>query len=93
QESYKTIPKKLRDYESKYASRIYGSKNLTLQHLKLLSRIALNQESDCLDVSDNYTIGDTESEESSSKSDHNLELKSESVKNDEISEIINIYSY
>ncbi|CAG8710130.1 2285_t:CDS:2, partial [Funneliformis mosseae] len=32
-------------------------------HLKLLSRIALRQESDRLDAGDNYAIGDTESED------------------------------
>ncbi|CAG8504628.1 12390_t:CDS:2 [Cetraspora pellucida] len=51
-------------YGSKHASRIHGSKKLTPQHLKLLSRIAMRQESDRLDAGDNYTIGDTESEES-----------------------------
>src|SRR5213082_1359577 len=59
QEPYKTIPKKLRNYGSKHASRIHGGKNPTLQHLKLLSRIAMRQESDLLDAGDNYAIGDT----------------------------------
>ncbi|CAG8566572.1 1624_t:CDS:2 [Funneliformis mosseae] len=70
QEPYRTIPKKLRDYGSKYASRIHGGKNLTSQHLKLLSRIALRQESDHFDAGDNYVMGDTESEDDSPESDH-----------------------
>ncbi len=41
QEPYKTIPKKLRDYESKHAFRIHDGKNLTSQHFKLFSRIAM----------------------------------------------------
>ncbi|RIA82848.1 hypothetical protein C1645_834710 [Glomus cerebriforme] len=61
QESYKTIPKKLRDYGSKHASRIYS--------------------------------GDTESEDSGPKNDCNPEPELESAENDEISEIINMYSY
>src|SRR6266498_4718445 len=71
QEPYRTIPGKLRDYGSKHASRIHGGKNPTPQHLKLLSRIALRQESDRLDAGDNYAIGDTESENSGPESDHN----------------------
>ena len=93
QEPYRTIHKKLRDYGSKHASRIHGGKKPTPQHLKLLSRIAMRQESDRFDAGDNYAIGDTESEDSSSESDHNSELKSESAEKDEISEIINMYSY
>ncbi|CAG8719071.1 14225_t:CDS:2, partial [Funneliformis mosseae] len=58
--SYRTILKKLRDYGSKHASRIHGGKNLTLQHLKLLLRIALRQKSDRLDAGNNYAMGDTE---------------------------------
>ncbi|RIB00542.1 hypothetical protein C2G38_2302969 [Gigaspora rosea] len=53
QEPYRTIPKKLRDYGSKHASRIHGGKKPTPQHLKLLSRIAMRQESDRLDAGDN----------------------------------------
>ncbi|CAG8581890.1 16462_t:CDS:2 [Dentiscutata erythropus] len=64
QEPYRTIPKKLRDYGSKHVSKIHGGKKPTPQHLKLLSRIAMRQESDRLDAGDNYAIGDTESEES-----------------------------
>ncbi|CAG8641196.1 24877_t:CDS:2 [Dentiscutata erythropus] len=67
QEPYRTIPKKLRDYRSKHASRIHSGKKPTPQHLKLLSRIAMRQESDHLDAGDNYAIGDTESEESDSE--------------------------
>ncbi|KAF0355551.1 hypothetical protein F8M41_015029 [Gigaspora margarita] len=67
QEPYRTIPKKLRDYGSKHASRIHGGKKPTPQHLKLLSKIAMRQESDRLDAGDNYAIGDTESEESDSE--------------------------
>ncbi|CAG8685762.1 12334_t:CDS:2, partial [Ambispora leptoticha] len=63
QEPYRTIPKKLRDYGSKHASRIHGGKKPTPQHLKLLSRIAMRQESDRFDAGDNYAIGDTESED------------------------------
>ena len=93
QEPYRTIPKKLRDYGSKYAFRIHGSKNSTPQHLKLLLRIALRQESDRLDAGDNYAIGDTESENFSFESDHNLRSELEIANNDKISEIINMYSY
>ncbi|CAG8704879.1 15784_t:CDS:2, partial [Funneliformis mosseae] len=81
--SYRTISEKLKDYGSKHTFRIYSDKNLTSQHLKLLSRIALRQESDHLNAGDNYAIGDIESEESSSKSDHNLELKSKSSDDDD----------
>ncbi|CAG8665118.1 665_t:CDS:10, partial [Dentiscutata erythropus] len=63
QEPYRTIPKKLRDYGSKHAFRIHGGKKPTPQHLKLLSRITMRQESDHLDTGDNYAIGDTKSEE------------------------------
>ena len=69
QEPYRTKPKNLRDYGSKHASRIHGGKNPTPQHLKLLLRIALRQESDRLDAGDNYAIGDTESEDSDPESD------------------------
>ena len=93
QEPYRTIPKKLRDYGSKHASRIHGGKNPTPQHLKLLSRIAMRQESDCLDAGDNYAVGDTESEDSDPEDEHNSEPESESTENDEISDIINMYSY
>ncbi|CAB5357829.1 unnamed protein product [Rhizophagus irregularis] len=73
QEPYKSIPKKLRDYGSKHASRIHGGPKATPQHLKLLTRIALRQESDHLDAGDNYAIGDTESEDNSTESDHESE--------------------
>jgi len=79
QEPYRTIPKKLRDYGSKHASRIHGGKNPTPQHLKLLSRIALRQESDRLDAGDNYAMGDTESEDDGPESDHKSDHESESV--------------
>jgi SOS response regulatory protein OraA/RecX len=93
QEPYKSIPKDLREYGAKHASRIHGGKKPTPQHLKLLARIAMRQESDRLDAGDNYAIGDTESEESGPESDHNSEPRSESAENDEISDIINMYSY
>jgi len=79
QEPYRTIPKKLRDYGSKHASRIHDGKNPTYQHLKLLSRIALRQESDRLDAEDNYAMGDTESEDDDPESDHESDHESESV--------------
>ena len=72
---------------------IHGGKNPTPEHLKRLLRIALRQESDRLDAGDNYAMGDTESEDGDTESDHNSEPESESTENDEISEIINIYSY
>ena len=53
----------------------------------------MRQESDRLDAGDNYAIGDTESEDSGPESDHNSGPESETAKNDEISEIINMYSY
>jgi len=93
QEPYRTIPGKLRDYGSKHASRVHGGKNPSPQHLKLLLRIAMRQESDCLDAGNNYAISDTESDDSSPESDHNSRLKSETAENNEISEIINMYSY
>ena len=93
QEPYRTKPKMLRDYGSKHASRVHGGKNPTPQHLKLLSRIAMRQESDRLDADDNYAIGDTESENSGPEDKHNSEPESESAENDEISDIINMYSY
>ncbi|CAG8499096.1 16871_t:CDS:2 [Cetraspora pellucida] len=54
-------------YGSKHASRIHDNKKPTPQHLKLLSKIAMRQESDHLDAGDNYAIGNTESEESDSE--------------------------
>ncbi|CAG8567731.1 430_t:CDS:2, partial [Acaulospora morrowiae] len=63
QESYRTIPKKLKDYGSKHTSRIHSDKKSIPQYLKLILRIVMRQESDCLDTGNNYTIGDTESEE------------------------------
>src|SRR6266542_390426 len=93
QEPYRTIPGKLKDYESKHASRVHGGENPTPQHFKLLSRIAMRQESDRLDAGDNYAIGDTESEDSGPEDKHNSEPESESAENDEISDIINMYSY
>ena len=56
-------------------------------------RITIRQESDHLDASDNYTIGDTESEDFDPEDEHNSELELESTENDEISDIINMYSY
>ncbi|CAG8582996.1 26375_t:CDS:2 [Dentiscutata erythropus] len=67
QEPYRTIPKKLKDYGSKHASRIHGGKKPTPQHLKLLLKIAIRQESDRLDAGNNYAIGNTKSEESDSE--------------------------
>ncbi|CAG8517562.1 16438_t:CDS:2 [Funneliformis mosseae] len=89
----KASPFRIADYGSKHTSRIHSSKNPTLQHLKLLLRIALRQESDHLDVGDNYAISDIKSENSDPKDEHNSDPKSESTENDEISDIINIYSY
>ena len=88
-----SIPKDLREYGAKHASRAHGGKKSTPENLKRLSRIALRQESDRLDAGDNYAIGDTESEDSGPESDHNPGLESETAENDEISEIINMYSY
>ena len=53
----------------------------------------MRQKSDCLDAGDNYAIGDTESENSGPKNEYNSEPESESAENDEISDIINMYSY
>ncbi|UZO08775.1 uncharacterized protein OCT59_029026 [Rhizophagus irregularis] len=64
-----------KDYGSKHAFRIHGGKNPTPQHLKLLLRIALRQESDYLDAGDNYAIGDTESKDSGPESDHEFVSK------------------
>jgi hypothetical protein len=93
QESYRTISKNLRDYGAKHASRVHGSKNPIFQHLKLLLRIAMRQESNRLDAEDNYAMGDTELEDSDFEDKYNLEPGSESAENDEISDIINMYSY
>ena len=62
QKPYKTIPKKLRRYGKRHASRIYGGKNTTPEHLKYLLKVTLRQELDCLNAEDNYAMGDTESE-------------------------------
>ena len=40
-----------------------------------------------------YAIGDTESEDSGPEDKHNSEPESESAENDEIFDIINMYSY
>jgi hypothetical protein len=95
QEPYRSIPRELRRYGKRHASRIHGGKNVTSEELKRLSKIALRQESERLDAGDNYAMGDTESEDNDTESedDCNPEPKSESAKNDEISEIINMYSY
>ncbi len=53
----------------------------------------MRQESDRLDAGDNYAIGDTESEDSGPESNYNLGPESETAENDEITEIINMYSY
>ncbi len=79
QEPYKTIPKKLKDYGSKHTSRIHGDKNPTPQHLKLLLRIVMRQESDRLDAGDNYIIGDMESEDSDSEDEYNSKPELEST--------------
>ncbi|CAB4374879.1 unnamed protein product [Rhizophagus irregularis] len=93
QEPYRSIPRELRRYGKRHASRIYGGKNATPEELKRLSKIALRQESDRLDAGDNYAMGDTESEDSGPEDEHNSEPESESAENDEISDIINMYSY
>jgi hypothetical protein len=53
----------------------------------------MRQESDRLDIEDNYTMGDTKLEDSDSEDKHNLKLGSESAENDEISDVINMYSH
>ena len=95
QEPYRSIPRELRRYGKRHASRIHGGKNVTPEELKRLSKIALRQESERLDAGDNYAMGDMESEDNDTESedDCNPEPKSESAENDEISEIINMYSY
>ncbi|CAG8517582.1 8542_t:CDS:10 [Cetraspora pellucida] len=69
------IKAKKLDYRSKHAFRIHGGKKPTSQHLKLLLRITMRQESDRLDASDNYVIGDTELEESNSEPETDNSLK------------------
>ncbi|CAG8519640.1 7454_t:CDS:2 [Funneliformis mosseae] len=64
-----------------------------IMHLKLLLRIAMRQESDCLDAGDNYAVSNIELEDSDPEDEHNSEPESESTENDEISDIINMYSY
>ena len=93
QKPYKSIPKDLREYGAKHASRAHGGKKTTPENLKRLTRIALRQESDRLDAGDNYAMGDTESEDSDPEDDCNPEPESESAENDEITDIINMYSY
>jgi hypothetical protein len=41
QEPYRSIPRELRRYEKRHASRIHGGKNVTPEELKRLSKIAL----------------------------------------------------
>jgi len=53
----------------------------------------MKQKLDYLNTGDNYAISDIESEYSSSEDKHNSEPELESTKNDEISDIIKIYSY
>ncbi len=53
----------------------------------------MRQESDRLDAGDNYIIGDMESEDSDSEDEYNSKPELESTENDEISDIINMYSY
>ena len=53
----------------------------------------MRQESDCLDAGNNYAISDTESEDSGPEDEHNSKSESESIENDKISDIINMYNY
>ncbi|CAG8574687.1 1277_t:CDS:2 [Cetraspora pellucida] len=68
-------PKK--DYRNKHAFRIHEDKKPISQHLKLVSKIIIRQESDYLNIGDNYTIGNIESKESNSKPETNNNLKSQ----------------
>ncbi|UZO08008.1 uncharacterized protein OCT59_028276 [Rhizophagus irregularis] len=87
---YKSLPKDLRKIGGKHACRTHGGPKSTPQHLSNLTKIALRHYIG-LDAGNNYSKGDTETEDS--ESDHNPEPESESAENDEISDIINMYSY
>ncbi|CAG8716264.1 3685_t:CDS:1, partial [Funneliformis mosseae] len=67
--------------------------NVTHQHLDQLNRIALRHKIIHHDAEKNYAIGNIELEDSDPEDKHNSESESESTENDEISDIINIYSY
>uniref|UniRef100_U9SH32 Uncharacterized protein n=1 Tax=Rhizophagus irregularis (strain DAOM 181602 / DAOM 197198 / MUCL 43194) TaxID=747089 RepID=U9SH32_RHIID len=90
QKPYKSLPKDLRKTGGKHACRTHGGPKSTPQHLSNLTKIALRHYIG-LDAGNNYSKGDTETEDS--ESDHNPESESESAENDEISDIINMYSY
>jgi len=90
---YKITPKILRKTGGKHACRVYGSPNATHQNLDLLNRRALRHKIVHHDAGKNYAICDTDSEDSDPESDYNSGSESETAKNDEISEIINMYSY
>ena len=90
QKPYKSLPKDLRKIGGKHACRTHGGPKSTPQHLSNLTKIALRHYIG-LDAGNNYSKGDTETEDS--ESDHNPESESESAENDEISDIINMYSY
>jgi hypothetical protein len=90
---YRAEPRKLKCYGKRHASRTHGGKNPTSKYLKYLSKVTLRQKSDRLDAEDNYAMADTESEDFGIEDEDNLEPESESAENDEISEIINMYSY
>jgi len=90
---YKITPKILRKTGGKHACRVHGGPNATHQNLDLLNRRALRHKIVRYDAGKNYAICDTDSEDSDPESDHNSGSESETAKNDEISEIINMYSY
>jgi hypothetical protein len=90
---HKITPKTLRKIGGKHACRVHGGPNATHQNLDRLNRQALRHKIVHHDAGKNYAIGDTESEDSGPEDEHNSEPESESAENDEISDIINMYSY
>ena len=74
QKPYRTIPRKLRRYGKRHASRIHGGKKASPEYLKQLLKITLRQQSDRLDAEDNYAMGDTESEDNGTESDPESEV-------------------
>ncbi|RGB38022.1 hypothetical protein C1646_665702 [Rhizophagus diaphanus] len=89
---YKILLKELRDIGAKHASRIHGGLNSTPQYLSLLTRIALRQESERLNAGINYAMGETDSEGSDPDSSSDEDSEAKAAEN-EITEIIDIYSY
>ncbi|CAG8716102.1 2828_t:CDS:2, partial [Funneliformis mosseae] len=95
QEPYKIISKKLRDYGSKHTSRIYGGDNYAISNTESEdSRPEDEHNSDqCWQITLN-DLGYFKKREITLKFvNTDSDPKSESIENDEISDIINMYSF